>query len=100
MTEETKDLVMTFLTRNCKKSIHSEHLFLEKQVFHLQGYYQKSVGMLKSLHDLPSKTSRISIFKSSFASSVHYESSYVQKLKVYPISGSLHGHGFQHNKIM
>lgn len=56
--------------------------------------------MFKSLHDLPSQTSRTSIFKCSFASSAHYESSCIQKLKAYPISGSLRGHRFQQNKIM
>jgi len=69
MGEETKDLVMTLLTRHCRKNIHSEHLFLEKEVFHLQVYYQKSVEMFNSLHNLLSQTSRTNIFKSSFASS-------------------------------
>lgn len=35
MREETKDLVTTSL--NCKKSIHSEHSFLEKKSFYFPG---------------------------------------------------------------
>lgn len=99
MREETEDIIMTLLTRKCKKSIYSELVFLEKHVFHLQGRYQKSVERFKRLHDFPSQTSRPNIFQSSTSSSVHYERSYVQKLKTYPVSGSLCGHLVQQNKI-